>query len=156
MLKREDIPARGELVQLIYTSVAMRPMQPADLEAILSTSLEFNSRHGITGLLVYFSTAGEFIQLLEGAREAVLSLYNDRIKQDPRHRNVQTFYLDRAESRICPDWSMSFRVEEDGALRKRLPVSDFVDGGALTGEETAMAHRLMIAYRDQMVRELAV
>lgn len=140
------------VTQLIYTSVATRTMDLADIEAIMQRSLDWNGRFGITGLLVYFSQSREFIQLLEGSQEAVLDLYENSIKNDPRHRNVRTFFIDTGNARICPDWSMSFRLENDCALRDRLTVSDFVDGGPLRGDEKAMSHRLMIAYRDEVER----
>ena len=141
-----------EVTQLIYTSVAIRDMELADIEAIMTRSLAWNTRMEITGLLVYFRQSAEFIQLLEGGREAVLDLYENSIKKDPRHRNVRTFYTGTSELRICPDWSMSFRLENDCALRDRLNVSDFVDGGPLGGDEKAISRRLMIAYRDEVER----
>ena len=52
--------------QLIYVSLATRPMTPGDLVELLTQSRDKNARLGITGLLVYHNR--EFMQLLEGER----------------------------------------------------------------------------------------
>lgn len=140
------------LTQLIYTSLAVRDMNVDDIDSIMSTSLKRNAVLEITGLLVYFSESREFIQLLEGGEQEVLGLYHKRIKLDPRHRNVGIFFIEYGEERLCPDWSMSFRLEDDGPLRDRMDVSDFIDGGPLGGDARAMSRQLMIAYRDKIDR----
>lgn len=141
-----------EITQLIYTSVATRVMELPDIEAIMARSLDWNASVGITGLLVYFRESTEFIQLLEGPRDAVSDLYENGIRGDLRHRNVTKFYSGEADERLCPDWSMSFRLDNDCLLRDRLSVSNFIDGGPLGGDEKAISRRLMIAYRDEVIR----
>ncbi len=143
------------LIQLIYTSIAVRDMQAADIESILQTSLERNARMDITGLLAYFRETRDFIQLLEGSEESVLELYHDFIRRDPRHEQVRIYFVERAVQRLCPDWQMSFRLNDDGALRDRLPVSDFVDGGPLDGDNRKLSRAVMVGFRDDILREQA-
>ncbi|AXS41721.1 BLUF domain-containing protein [Breoghania sp. L-A4] len=143
------------LIHLIYTSTAVRDMQVDDIESIMRASLERNARLDITGLLVYFGGTREFIQLLEGEEAAVLGLYHDFIRRDERHSQVRIYFVERAAQRLCPDWRMSFRLAGDGALRDRLPVSDFVDGGPLDGDHRALSRAVMIGFRDEIIREQA-
>ena len=47
------------IVQLLYTSEAIKPQSREDLQAILNTSVANNKPTGITGLLLY--SQGNFI-----------------------------------------------------------------------------------------------
>jgi Sensors of blue-light using FAD len=144
------------VTQLIYTSTAVRDMSTADLEALMTTAIARNAELGITGILVYFSQTLQFIQLLEGARSSVLELYHDHIVKDGRHRDCDVYYEDCAEDRLCPDWSMSYQIEKEGAAEDRLKVSDFIDGGSLGNDEMAMPLLVMTGYRDMCSRSRRV
>ena len=74
------------LWQLIYTSHATDAFSETELGAILAASHANNPPQGLTGILLY--SDGRFIQVLEGARDAVEALY-ERIKADPRHEAVR-------------------------------------------------------------------
>lgn len=142
-----------DLVQFVYTSTAVREMTGEDLDAIRRVSLARNAGLNVTGLLVYYAQTQEFIQLLEGARSVVLNLYNGSIVKDSRHRAISTLFMEHAEERICPDWRMSFCINEFPELSGREGLSDFVDGGPLDGPDSQLCHRLMIAYRDEIARD---
>lgn len=93
------------LVRLLYAS---RPAQSVDekaLAAILARSKANNPAIGITGVLCFCAQSAVFLQVLEGGRSAVNTLYN-RIAQDARHRDVTL--LDYAEigERSFASWSM--------------------------------------------------
>lgn len=140
------------ITRLIYTSVATRPMEPEDVEAIMHASIRRNSRMDITGLLAYFDQSREFIQLLEGRESDVLSLYRDFIVPDPRHRNPWVIFTELADERLCPDWAMAVQRRLRGQLDEALPLSDFLETGALKGDHNDMARELMIRFRDDVLR----
>ena len=108
---------------LVYVSQAGRPMNNAELEAILAPSRAANTRLGITGLLVYRyspdTDSGHFIQMLEGERGAVRALY-DKIVRDSRHHTKIVLGEGDMPERMFADWSMGFKNVDD-ALFATLP-----------------------------------
>ena len=91
------------LSRLIYASRAAESLQQPDIEQILESSRRNNGRVGVTGLLVF--SAREFLQCLEGSREAVNQTYA-RILGDPRHAEVQVLDYREVAQRLFPDWGM--------------------------------------------------
>ena len=89
------------LVRLLYASHTSAT--EADFAAILRTSRSRNAALGITGLLCH--SDGVFVQLLEGGRAAVNTLYN-HIVADPRHRDVMLLAYEEIEQRRFAGWSM--------------------------------------------------
>ena len=120
------------LHELTYCSLATRAMSPADLTALLDEAREKNLQRGITGLLVFFRQ--EFIQLLEGDRAEIFSLYQS-ICSDPRNRNNHLMWEEPITQRSFADWSMAFTAMDDLTPKDRLGFSDFLDVGF-----DAMAH----------------
>ena len=92
---------------LIYTSTAEPEVDEVELYDILNRSVKNNKELDITGMLVYHD--GSFIQLLEGDRERVHSIYR-KIKNDARHRNVIKLSSGEHEDRCFPNWSMALEV----------------------------------------------
>jgi hypothetical protein len=91
------------LVRLIYASRVGETFGDADLATVLRQSRQHNPANGITGLLCHAD--GVFIQVLEGGRDAVNTLYN-RVVADPRHRDVTLLaYTEVAERRFA-GWTM--------------------------------------------------
>jgi hypothetical protein len=70
---------------------------------IVSTARQRNAQHNVTGFLMFDRT--RYHQILEGEPATVDWLYA-RIREDKRHRNIET--LERADitERGFPDWSM--------------------------------------------------
>ena len=91
------------LFRLIYASRAAEALTPADQEQILESSRRNNGRAGVTGLLAF--GAREFLQCLEGSREAVNATYA-RILGDPRHQDVQLIDCRDVEQRWFGEWGM--------------------------------------------------
>ena len=91
------------LIRLIYRSTATEPVTMHVLHDIESTSTEYNASHKITGLLV--ATERQFLQVLEGPRDAVNKLYI-RIVQDPRHHRCVILTYHTVVRRGFEDWSM--------------------------------------------------
>ena len=91
------------LVRLMYASRAADSVKPDGLNAILRRSTTHNPAAGITGVLCF---SGEvFLQVLEGGRSQVSSLYN-RITTDPRHHDVVLLSYEEIEERSFAGWSM--------------------------------------------------
>lgn len=91
------------LSRLIYASRAADGLQPHDVERILEVSRRNNSKAGVTGVLVHGGR--EFLQCLEGGREALNTTYA-RLLPDPRHAEVQLLEYREVSRRWFPDWSM--------------------------------------------------
>lgn len=75
----------------------------------------FNSRHNITGELLY--GGGRFLQLLEGDAQAVEHLYDNKIAKDPRHTGCTVLHQSPCDMRLLPNWSMGrlYLQEVEGA-----------------------------------------
>lgn len=93
------------LVRLLYASRAGASIDADALALILRQSKENNTRAGVTGVLCFCSNAGVFMQVLEGGRGAVSSVYN-RIAQDPRHSDVVLLAYEEIGERSFASWSM--------------------------------------------------
>ena len=94
------------LFTLVYTSEASAPLGDRELTEILTTARERNAGLDVTGTLLYHD--GYFIQVLEGNRSVIETLYN-RIKSDSRHRSVKIMWDGAIEQRQFEDWVMGFR-----------------------------------------------
>lgn len=94
------------MLSLIYASSAVRLFTRAELVELLDNSHKTNSKHGITGMLLY--RGGNFLQVIEGEDEAVSQLY-ENIHADPRHKNVTLLSKDPIKTRQFAEWSMAFR-----------------------------------------------
>jgi hypothetical protein len=95
----------GKLVQLIYASSAVELMDDGQLLALLQQSRQNNSELGLTGILLY--KGGNFLQVLEGEEDKVMALY-DKIRNDPRHRQVLTIATRPIKERDFGDWTMAY------------------------------------------------
>jgi len=87
----------------MYASRAVPAIDQEVLLAILKKSKANNPKAGITGVLCY--SEGIFIQVLEGGRGAVNTLYN-RIVADSRHSDVVLLNYDEIDERRFAGWSM--------------------------------------------------
>ena len=85
-------------------------MTRGDLVGLLQQSRAHNVATRLTGLLLHRD--GTFVQLLEGRRARVESLY-DAIRRDPRHHDVTTVATRDQLDRQFPDWSMAFTDLDD-------------------------------------------
>lgn len=93
------------LVRLLYASRARQPIDEALVSSILAHSQRHNQEHGITGILCTYSPTNVFIQVLEGSREEVNSLYN-AIVADPRHTDVTLLQYEEIRERRFAAWRM--------------------------------------------------
>jgi hypothetical protein len=124
--------------RLIYASVAKETLTKADLADINAVAGANNRMRGITGLLCF--GGGAFLQVLEGNRAAVNTLYRSVIR-DPRHTWCELLECVPIESRSFSDWSMQCVVWEQlsGPTRDSLVLrySGFpeFDPRAMTGTQ---------------------
>jgi hypothetical protein len=101
------------IFSLVYVSRAAAWVTRQDLLDLMTTSRRANAGTGITGLLLY--SGGGFVQMLEGSRAAVESLYAS-IQVDPRHSDVTLVRTQEQRAREFPDWSMAFGAVDEGPL----------------------------------------
>ena len=91
------------LVRLMYASRAQPAVDHEELMAILRKSKANNPSLGVTGVLCF--SGGIFLQLLEGGRQQVNTLYN-RIAADKRHLDVVLLSYEEIGERRFAGWSM--------------------------------------------------
>ncbi|MGM0559824.1 MAG: BLUF domain-containing protein [Pseudomonadota bacterium] len=106
-MNRLEGEAGGDSLHLIlYVSSAPHLVDEDSLLEILKTSRRNNLERAITGILLYVE--GNYMQVLEGPREAVLDL-KETIYRDPRHHTVIEILNLPVGERIFAEWSMGFR-----------------------------------------------
>ena len=101
------------LIHLIYASEGVNIAED-DLNAILKSSNENNVARDITGILMYGD--GQFIQVLEGPRDQVKSLYA-KIEKDPRHQNTECLLEEEIEDRVFGQWAMAYSALSDDGIK---------------------------------------
>lgn len=111
-------------IMLIYGSSSTDRFSEADLVPLLQQAREKNQRLNVTGMLLYRD--GNFLQVLEGERETVDSLY-ETIARDPRHRSLLVFLKRPITQRQFSDWQMGFANLRDVDVTQLPGYSSFMD-----------------------------
>ena len=143
--RAKEAPLGSGMYQFVYVSSETNRFTDAQLKELLEVSRRKNNACGVTGLLLYVS--GNFIQLLEGAKEDVLATCA-RIAEDPRHRGMNTLLEGACERRDFEDWSMGFEKVE-GAEAGKLPgYSDFLARKTDQAAERSSALRLLEFFKE--------
>jgi len=107
----------------IYVSRAQRLMSEEELKHILTKSRQWNTDHGITGMLIYIEgvftntstrelssqMSGRFMQVLEGNKFEVDHIFN-LIRTDPRHTDLRILQQSEVPSRNFDSWKMGFKL----------------------------------------------
>lgn len=91
------------LVRLLYASRAAEPVTPELVDSVLAQCRAHNPSLGITGILCHGGDV--FMQVLEGGRTAVNSLYAE-IVRDPRHRDIAVLHFEEVTERRFAGWTM--------------------------------------------------
>ena len=136
------------LHELIYVSLADHAMAQDELRDLLTRARDFNRTHGITGLLVYRNR--EFMQLIEGERDALLSLY-ERIEHDARHRQMYRIWDGPIAARSCDDWAMGYAEPTDQAWHALPDGRQVLDNGLFAAGRSSVGKRLMLRLRDDFL-----
>ncbi|MBC3870925.1 BLUF domain-containing protein [Undibacterium oligocarboniphilum] len=91
------------LVRLLYASRVSDGNMCDIVQSIMQQSRQHNPPHGITGVLCH--TDAVFMQVLEGGRKAVNTLYS-HILRDPRHTDVILLDYEEIGERRYAGWTM--------------------------------------------------
>ena len=137
---------------LVYASSAVELFNEKALHDLLEVCHHNNAKLDITGLLLYHD--GSFIQAIEGPEKAVQGLYQ-KIKRDPRHKDIFTLVEQPVSERNFPSWSMGFQSLTS------LPVDRPGFSTFLTKSDTSLvevfrnnpqrANLLLLTFRDNMI-----
>jgi hypothetical protein len=134
---------------LFYCSVANQEMSDDAILDILKVAREHNSQKDITGILVFQKKTREFMQILEGKKEAVFDLL-DKIQDDERHTSLELVYDKEVEERTFKNWSMAFADLDTVDKSKLEGVSEFLEKGftsELLKENPAKTSRLIKTFK---------
>lgn len=142
-----------ELHELIYISLATQEMSIADLTDLLDQSRQKNSKFNITGLLIYHKK--EFMQLLEGKKDDIFSLY-DTICKDERNTQNHLLWNGPIQQRSFADWSMAFLLPAELSLAEKPAYSSFFQHGlnaqAMSTPKT-IGKSFLISLREDFLRQ---
>ena len=98
-----------DLKRVIYVS-EKTDSSDASLAQIIDSSTKNNPETGVTGCLL--SGSNSFLQLLEGPRQRIDSLYVT-INADSRHKNVVILTDEDIDERLFASWSMKLAPFDD-------------------------------------------
>ncbi len=126
------------LYEVLYVST-LAPDQPLSVVAEIAARARLvNVQLDITGLLVF--DGQRFCQQLEGPQKAVLKLI-ERIRNDPRHINVEIVHNGPLAGRRFQQFSLAFSTVEDADALARM---ERLDGEAALAAFEAMRGELVI------------
>ncbi len=116
---------------VVYSSVAVRPFSPDELDELVRKSRDNNDRLGVTGMLLY--KEGRFMQALEG-EEAIVRALVQKITVDPRHHELSLLDEGFTDEREFEDTPMGFEYlgDPDGGREvssQGESPKEFLDGG---------------------------
>jgi hypothetical protein len=94
------------LIHLIYVSSARGEIGADELARVLESSVRYNMKQQVTGMLLYLN--GSFMQVLEGEDAAVDEAYA-RILLDDRHTGAMLIEREPIDGRSFGRWSMGFK-----------------------------------------------
>ena len=100
-------------VRILYVSRSKGPQTTTVTTSILLQAQVHNRVMGITGLLC--QGPGVFLQVLEGERSRVNSLYR-RICRDSRHKDIELLSHEEITERRFKHWSMALVKMQDLSL----------------------------------------
>ena len=92
---------------ICYVSKGKDDLTTDDLEQLFGYTLQYNTEHNITGILLYRS--GSFLQVLEGEKEILIPIF-ERIQEDPRHKEIFTILKGPSKKRIFADYASRFSI----------------------------------------------
>jgi hypothetical protein len=133
-------------------------MSQEALLSLLQQCLANNEASGVTGMLLYGNDT--FLQVLEGSETSVDEVIA-KIRQDPRHTQIQILYRRPLAERQYNDWSMGFKLVSAQQLRGISGLADFGErdfNAEYLVQHDAVVDTLMEHFRtphwDPLIREL--
>lgn len=94
------------MYSICYVSDERKELKKEDLILLYEQTVQNNNKEQITGVLIYKD--GSFLQVLEGDKKVISSLFV-KIKKDRRHHNVITLFS-RESSRVFDDYQTGFSI----------------------------------------------
>ena len=138
------------MLSLLYVSTSIKLFSEEELLEMLKVSRDNNKALDITGLLLY--KGGNFMQVLEGPDEVVNSLY-EKIKLDPRHKDVTVISSEQIPARQFPAWEMAFQNLDNPAVKDEPGYSQFLQDeftADIYRENPLRAYIMLLTFRDNM------
>ena len=138
------------MLSLIYVSSSVREMNPEELMDILKVSRENNVVSDVTGLLLY--KGGNFMQALEGPDDVVRALY-EKIKKDPRHKDVSIISTEQIQKRQFSAWEMAFTNLDNPEIKNEPGYSQFLQDeftADVYRENPLRAYIMLLTFRDNL------
>jgi len=137
------------LHEIVYMSLACEAMSPEQLAVLMERARACNQAAGVTGMLVYHER--EFMQLLEGERSVIETLY-DKIATDPRHQQVYQLWAAPITTRNFHDWTMGFVAVDDSVLQRHTGFASFADEGLVALSRDNRGKKILLGLRDELLK----
>lgn len=138
------------MLSLIYVSTSIELLNDEELLDILKVSRVNNTSGEITGMLLY--KGGNFMQVLEGPDDAVNGIF-EKIKNDPRHKDVSVISREQIQSRQFPAWEMAFQNLDNPTLKNVPGYSQFLHDeftADVYRENPLRAYIMLLTFRDNI------
>ena len=132
---------------MVYTSVAVAPFGPAQLDQLLAVSRANNELAGLTGILLYKDN--NFMQVLEGEQGVVRALVA-KIERDPRHQRLVILLEGLIARREFPEWSMAFENLDASPFNRAAGYNDYLNQPIIPPdleEAPSLARRLVASFK---------
>jgi hypothetical protein len=93
---------------ICYSSKAADNLQKEGLESIYNTTYTNNSIRNVTGILLF--ELGNFFQVLEGEKDIIIPIYEEKIKKDPRHHSIFEIINKPKQKALFLDYRTDFNI----------------------------------------------
>ncbi len=103
---------------LCYVSKASEELNETAIEDIFLTTLHNNTKKGINGILLY--GMGNFFQVLEGDKKQIEALYENEIKEDPRHSEIFEVIRRETEEPVFSNYNSLFTLIQNTAQLEQI------------------------------------
>ena len=135
-----------ELHRMVYTSARMKHCDEDAIAQILTASRKNNPKLNVSGLLIH--TKDRFIQILEGSKANISSVY-ERIQKDDRHAGTSVRFFEPVAQREFGEWNMAHKSMATDSVQYNTDTSE---------ENKALYESLMdgdlFSYKDDGMRVL--
>jgi len=128
---RESLINATRSFELSYRSSTSPLVGESDVQSMVERADMKNIENGVGGCLIYFED--HFFQILEGPKRKVLQVF-ERIKNDPRHAEVETLWRGPRDARVFDEDGMFFLSDREIALKLSTGRNLSVDMSTLVGE----------------------
>jgi len=105
------------MYELVYQSVSVANMTAGELTRMVTAARKFNETQNISGVLIF--DGEKFLQILEGEKSCIEEVYG-KIKNDKRHKNVNTMWRGKISTRTFGCWSLALLHADDKPLIDKI------------------------------------